>query len=104
VDFNKPIKLADIVMLVFLLLFINASVLGGIWWLNQRTDELQLFDSIDRPGYPNSFTAGGRIFTGASQTGWMGTGICMLGIMLLGPIMHFAFSRSGDYSGAVRLS
>ncbi|OGO34387.1 MAG: hypothetical protein A2Z16_05295 [Chloroflexi bacterium RBG_16_54_18] len=103
----KPTKLADVVMLVFLLLIATASVLGCIWWINQPEGLSFNYSALDLIAQVTQILfllVGGFLLVLLRSAGWV-TGICMLGIMLLGPIMHFAFQQiQGDYSGAVRLS
>jgi len=103
----NPSKLADIVMLVLLVSIATASVLGCVWWINQPEGMSFNYSTLDLIAMFIQvllLLAGGFLLLLLRPAGW-GTAICMLGIMLLGPIMHFAFQQvQGDYSGAVRLS
>lgn len=103
----NPSKLADIVMLVLLLSIATASVLGCVWWINQPEGLSFNYSTLDLIAMVIQvllLLAGGFLLVLLQPAGW-GTAICMLGIMLLGPILHFAFQQvQGDYSGAVRLS
>lgn len=104
---EKPFRLADMIMLVLFLLISAGSILGILWWDNQPTGlsfNFSSFDLIVQITQVFLLLTGGLLLALLRPAGWM-AGLWMMGLMLLGPILHFLFPQvPGDYSGAVRLS
>lgn len=103
----QPTRLADTIMLVLMLLVATASVLACVWWINQPAGQDFNFSTLDVIAQGTQIlllVAGGLLLLVTRPPGWS-TGLTMLGLMLLGPVLHFLFHQvEGDYSGAVRLS
>lgn len=103
----QPTKRADTIMLVILIILATASILGCVWWVNQPAGGSFNFSPLDVIAQVIEILmllVGGLLLVVLRTPAWS-TGLCMLVLMLLGPILHFVFPQvEGDFSGAVRLS